>query len=172
MRAECKDFYNVSTAMECVASYAEDEKCNLSNWLDMFFDCQLHEAGINEYLAPIVSADNCTWDNFEEYVRDPLYEDYLGHCWDDVPCKSYNATYDAINCVGDQYAIYNDTCDWIHWPEMVENCALYEGGINMYLVPIVKNNKCTMERWDDHIYPELDFYMGHCHEVWFPSSDE
>ncbi len=156
---KCNSFYNVSTAMECVSHYAERGKCDLSHWLDMFFNCKLHEAGINEYLAPIVRAGTCTWDVFQEQISDPLFANYLDHCWDDVPC--YNATYDAINCVG-LYA-EDDKCDWIHWSEMVESCNLDEAGIEEYLLPIVKNNKCTWQRWSDHVYHELFYYMDHCH---------
>ena len=81
--APCPDDAKVLDAMDCVADYARDGKCDWENWTEMYINCDLPGARIDDYLLPIVEANECTWERWTDGVYLPLFGDYLKDCSDD-----------------------------------------------------------------------------------------
>ncbi len=177
--APCKDDQKVADAMECVADYARDGNCDWGHWTEMYINCQLPDARIDDYLLPIVEAGQCSWEKWSEGVYAPLYDNYLRDCShegdeddgdsddiyieppEDAPCKDDQKVADAMECVAD-YA-RDGNCDWGHWTEMYINCQLPDARIDDYLLPIVEADQCSWEQWSEGVYaPLYDNYLRDC----------
>jgi hypothetical protein len=63
----------VADAIDCVAKYAEDAKCDWEHWSEMYEKCNLYNAKIDNYLLDIVKKEQCTWSRWTEGIYLPLY---------------------------------------------------------------------------------------------------
>lgn len=72
----CQDYQAIDNAIDCVANYARDDICDWYHWSEIYRNCNLPEANIDNYLLPKVKDGLCVWSKWTEEIFIPLYEDY------------------------------------------------------------------------------------------------